>query len=337
MLSDGHLKTVPRKPRTNRRRPGRTLGITMLFAGAILLSFIGAYYAYSVNARSQLEDLNFVVPQTAQAAPVEPVAPPAQNSNPPPIENTPAAAALAPDETAAVQTARASADKPNTENQQQFALTSAHYTALYPAMRIHPKFWTQPLWSGGEPYLYSAANLEDTLPEGFRPVSASTDALARGEGMLTKRITIPLIEVNSDTKELSIINLGDSKAYETPKNLVGHIPRSSNPGEIGNGWYFGHLESPIKGEGNVFQRLPEIPDLLRDGEDVFVELESTDGRAFLYKTTRTEVVHQDNLQLYESDVAQITLVACVPRLVYDHRIVVTAELVGIKDASSALN
>ena len=36
------------------------------------------------------------------------------------------------------------------------------------------------------------------------------------------------------------------------------------------------------------------------------------------------------LRLYDSDNSSITLVACVPRLVYDNRLLVTAELVGVK-------
>ena len=214
-------------------------------------------------------------------------------------------------------------------------LPPASFAALYPATRIHPKFWAQPLWASPEPYLYAASDDGAGLPPGFRAALARGDALARGEGALTTRIAIPLIGVDSAISELAILDVGDSREYETPKNLVGHIPQSPNPGELGNAWYFGHLESPIKGEGSVFKRLPEIPDLLRDGDDVFVELDAEDGRTYLYKVSRTEVMHQDELRLYDADSAQLTLVACVPRLVYDHRIVVTAELVGVADGAGA--
>ena len=217
-------------------------------------------------------------------------------------------------------------------------LPPASFAALYPATRIHPKFWAQPLWASPEPYLYAAADGDGAgLPAGFRAASARGDALARGEGALTTRIAIPLIGVDSAISELAILDVGNSREYETPKNLVGHIPQSPNPGELGNAWYFGHLESPIKGEGSVFKRLPEIPDLLRDGDDVFVELDAEDGRTYLYKVSRTEVMHQDELRLYDADSAQLTLVACVPRLVYDHRIVVTAELVGVADEAGGAN
>ena len=325
----------------------------MVVAGAFLLTLVSGYYAYSVNARSQLDELNFVVAQPAPPAQFPQATTPALPASP--KVQPPSGSALAQTTSASASTESASAGiaatAPNSAtslppqttqrtapaNQDDSLQPPSSYTALYPGTHIHPKFWAQPLWSGGEPYVYNPSNPGSGLPDGFRAVSALDDALRRGEGSRTSRITIPIIEVESGIVELAIVNLGDSRAYETPKHLVGHIPQSPNPGEIGNAWYFGHLESPIKGEGNVFHRLPEIPALLRDGDDVFVELESVDGRVFLYKTTRTEVMHQDELRFYGSNMAQITLVACVPRLVYDHRIVVTAELVGVKEAPAALN
>ena len=343
MKSDAHPNNPARQQRLSALRlgpirMGRTLGIAMVLAGAILLTLVSGYYAYTASARSQLEELNFVVAQPTQAAlaipseisqptvagPTKSIAIPSEGDKP--ITNSVSAVEAAKPLVPAVPA-----------NQQVSARPAESYSALYPAIYMHPKFWAQPLWAGGEPYVYNPANPDTALPDGFRAVSALDDALRRGDGSPTSRITIPLINVNSEIQELNILNLGDSRAYETPKHLVGHIPQSPNPGERGNAWYFGHLESPIKGEGNVFHRLPEIPDLLRDGDDVFVELESVDGRVFLYKTTRTEVMHEDELELYGSDTAQLTLVACVPRLVYDHRVVVTAELVGIRDASGAVN
>ena len=350
MLSDNQPQKPPNQRSPRRYRLGRTLGVAMVIAGAILLTAISGYYAYSANARSQLDELNFAMPQAAQTASVQPTASQASSIEPTPAQSSfsaikvrsvsvPAVSAVSAGSATNPPASHASASPVSWEsaaNQENPAMPASSYAALYPATRIHPKFWDMPLWSGGEPYLYAAAGENIGLPDGFRVVSAMDDAMPRGRGAPTTRIAIPLIDVDSGTKELEIFNLGDSRAYETPKHLVGHIPQSPNPGEIGNAWYFGHLESPIRGEGNVFQRLPEIPDLLRDGDDVFVELKSADGRFFLYKTTRTEVVHQDELELYGADVAQITLVACVPRLVYDHRIVVTAELVGVKDPPAAV-
>ena len=343
MRSDAHPNNPARRHgltaiRLGLNRSGRTLGIALVLAGAILLTFVSGYYAYTASARSQLEELNFSVAQPTRAAPAIPpessqpaAANPAESIAIDSMGNKPMTNSVGVEESTKPLVPAAPA------NQQVSARPTESYSALYPAIYIHPKFWAQPLWAGGEPYVYNPANSDATLPDGFRAVSAVDDAMRRGEGALTSRITIPLIDVDSGIQELHILNLEDSRAYETPKHLVGHIPQSPNPGELGNAWYFGHLESPIKGEGNVFHRLPEIPDLLRDGDDVFVELESVDGSIYLYRTTRTEVMHEDDLKLYGSDTAQLTLVACVPRLVYDHRIVVTAELVGIKDASGTVN
>lgn len=345
-----------------RHRPAVLLGVALIVVGALMLVAGGGYYAYSANARSQLDDLNFTVADAAPdvdrsasqaqaAASLQPNAalrplPPAQPQIAVPAVERRAAQAQA----AAVAASQASvtaaanpADAPpaNSTAQQSDArapLPPSSYAALYPATQIHPKFWGQPLWADSEPYLYAAASPAPALPPGFRALSATDDALEPGEGAFTTRMTIPAIGVDSDITELAILNIGSSSAaYETPAHLVGHIPQSPNPGELGNAWYFGHLESPIRGEGSVFKRLPEIPALLRDGDDVFVELATQDGRTFLYKVSETEVMHQDDLRMYTADSARITLVACVPRLVYDHRILVTAELVGVADAQEAVH
>ena len=147
---------------------------------------------------------------------------------------------------------------------------------------------------------------------------------------VARRISIPSIGLESGVEELQILDLGDSLSYETPKNTVGHIPETSNPCQLGNGWFFGHLESPVRGEGNVFQHLPDIPKLLQNGDPVYITIETDEG-AFLYQATKTVQVHEDDLRLHDTSNASITLVACVPRLVYDHRLLVTAELVGVKN------
>ena len=140
---------------------------------------------------------------------------------------------------------------------------------------------------------------------------------------------IPLIGVDSGIEELEVLDLGDNRAYETPDNVVGHIPSTSNPGELGSGWFFGHLESPLRGEGDVFVGLPRIPDLLRAGDPVYITLKTPDGD-FLYQVTDTRKVHEDDLRLFDEDGSSIVLVSCVPRLVYDHRLLVIAKLIGVK-------
>ena len=350
----------PQAPRS--RRPAALLGVALIVVGALMLVAGGGYYAYSANARSQLDHLNFTVadaapdasapsaarasttslqPNNAAALQSPPLAQPQLAA--PAIDRSvtqPAdvAATQAPIPAAANPADTSPADSTTQQSPARAPLPPSSYAALYPATQIHPKFWGNPLWADSEPYLYAAANPAPGLPPGFRSLSATDDALTPGEGAFTTRMTIPAIGVDSDITELAILNIGSANAaYETPAHLVGHIPQSPNPGELGNAWYFGHLESPIRGEGSVFKRLPEIPALLRDGDDVFIQLATQDGNTYLYKVSETEVMHQDDLRMYTADAARITLVACVPRLVYDHRILVTAELVGVADAQEAVH
>lgn len=199
-----------------------------------------------------------------------------------------------------------------------------NYNTIYPGFEIHPKYWADPFWAGTDNYAYG----EILQPDGFTVLSPS-DGLPRGQGSQAREIRIPAIDVDSPIKDLKVIDLGDSRAYETPKNLVGRIPTTAQAWEVGNAWFFGHLESPIKGEGSVFKNLPKIPDMLRNGEPIYVNIVAEDGE-YLYQVSETTVVHQDDLRLEDTDDATITLVACVPRLKYDHRILVTGKLVGVK-------
>ena len=210
----------------------------------------------------------------------------------------------------------------------------ASYNSIYPALALHPKYWRSPATAGSDAYSFGAV----MRPDGFLSLSAD-----RGEPLGSApdaaHVAIPSIGVDSAVANLAILDLGDRREYETPDKIVGRIPQKANPGEIGATWLFGHLESPIRGEGDVFRRLPEIPDLLRMGDPVYVEIRNEADDEYLYQITETKVVHQDDLapRVYGQDAprATITLVACVPRMVYDHRILVIGELVGVKPAGDS--
>ena len=143
---------------------------------------------------------------------------------------------------------------------------------LYPGSLLPARQWADPR---------GAISLAQPDLAGFTPISNRGQPLISGVVGRADRIVIPQLTVDAEVVELSIINLETSTAYETPKFTVGHIPTTPNPGSEGNGWYFGHLESPIQGEGNVFSRLTHVPDLLRDGEEVHVILGSGE-REYLY-------------------------------------------------------
>ena len=297
-------------------------GIAMIVAGLVLLGTAGAYYGYRSYAGSQLDSLIFTPAESASLIPVSTA--PLPNIGQTfqtlvrPNEPTPAAHKAPLNQPPTVSTLPENA-----------AFPVSSYASIYPATEIHPKYWAEPMWSGGEPYSYSPNESGQQLPEGFFAISSAEGTQFPNSN--TTRISVPSIGIDSDITELQILDLGNSREYETPKNTVGHIPQSPNAGQLGNSWFFGHLESPIKGEGNVFQRLPDIPEKLRNGDEVLVELEDAQGHIFLYRVTATDVVHQDHMRLYDSSNATITLVTCVPSLVYDHRILVTADLIGINE------
>ena len=173
------------------------------------------------------------------------------------------------------------------------------------------------------------AAIEASIAEVSTYSAPTPEDLAYG-GALATRIRIPAIEVDAVVDELRIRKLGDSLAWETPKKVVGHIPRTAKAGAAGQGWYFGHLESPLRGEGNVFARLPEIPKLAVDSP-IYIFLETAD-RHYAYQVYVTEVLYEDDIALTDTGSHDITLVTCTPRFYYDHRLLVTAALVGIRDA-----
>lgn len=169
------------------------------------------------------------------------------------------------------------------------------------------------------------------LPEGFALIDFSVGNPLTTQAPATS-VSITSIDLSASVVELSIQDLGDRRAYQTPSNAVGHIPETAAAGENGAGWYFGHTESPVLNEGSVFFDLQEIPGKLRNGEEVQIIM-GNGTEEFLYRVTSTRVVHEDDLMLENSDGPVIHLVSCVPRLVYDHRLIVDAELVASRSAS----
>ena len=197
-----------------------------------------------------------------------------------------------------------------------------HSVSFYPGSLMNAQSWAAP-WLSLSPTV-----ADSDLLDGYLPID-DTQAPKMGTLPRASRILIPSIELVAPVQELSIIDLENSRSFETPNRVVGHIPSTANPGEKGNGWFFGHLESPLLKEGSIFRDLPKIPGLVRQGEVVRIILETESGN-FLYEVTETNVVHEDQFRIIESGTASVTLVTCVPALVYDHRLVVVAELTGFK-------
>ena len=301
-------------------------GLFVIILGAILLASSGVYYVYAAAARGGLQELNAFghagpQPQTGLAAPV-------QTSNPAdPVSDAGSFDSLGidflgidfPDENGSKTNAGIPTAKVSTTSL-TIPASAISNKRLYPGEAIIAGAWSYP--ASYEPLAYR----EEIQLQGFA-------LLAIGEVLPDQapatRIIIPSIGLDSTVEELDIVDLAGSRYYETPVNTVGHIPESANAGEQGTSWYFGHTESPISREGSVFFNLQQVPEKLRNGEDVFI-ITDNGVNQFLYRATSSLVVHQDDLRLDSTPGADINLVSSVPRFVYDHRLVISGELIALR-------
>jgi LPXTG-site transpeptidase (sortase) family protein len=198
----------------------------------------------------------------------------------------------------------------------------AQFASLYPGDQLNPKYWSEPEWSGSDPFG------GPTIPDEFIPVLSTDIFMDFDPSADATRIRIPSIKLDSTVDELGIVSLDEQASYQTPDNTVGHISETSSPGQQGSGWFFGHLESFVQGEGSIFRHLPEITELIKnDPVDVFIETEDAE---YVYRVTSTSQLHESELHLSSADDAQITLVTCWPPRVYDHRILVAATLIAYR-------
>ena len=200
--------------------------------------------------------------------------------------------------------------------------STASNVSLFPGKAVAAESWTDLL--GYEPLYYR----QHRVLEGFTSIDGP------GLKMVTvvepaTRILIPSIGIDSTISELSIIDLGDSRFYESPDNTVGHIPETGIGKKTPTSWLFGHTESPIGREGSVFFNLQKVPEKLRNGEEVFIITDHGD-RQYLYKAMSSQVIHQEDLTLDATPSSDINLVSSVPRFVYDHRLVISGNLVAFK-------
>ena len=208
----------------------------------------------------------------------------------------------------------------NVDKSENFALLMRIYSEETALPSVLPKNWNDSGWPDISIY-------NDYNPENIALVNPEQILWSDVEGKAIS-IEIPILNIKSEVRDLEIVELNGYKKYASPNNFVGRIPADRSPKNSISAWYFGHLESPIKGEGNVFHNLPEIPDLIRDGERVYIVLEN-DRSKYVYQAISSEVVKAEELRLHNAGSSFIFLVTCVNRPTYDQRLVVRANIVGI--------
>ncbi len=137
-----------------------------------------------------------------------------------------------------------------------------------------------------------------------------------------QRIIIPAIGVDSKVVETGIVFEEGEWQWERPKHAVGHLQGTTDPGQVGNIVLSGHISSPVRGEGQVFKRLPEI----KAGDVVVLY---TPVRAFAYEVVAKKVVLPTEVNVLNPTRDEgLTLITCVPDFIYSHRLIVTAKRVS---------
>ncbi|MSQ33875.1 MAG: sortase [Dehalococcoidia bacterium] len=189
------------------------------------------------------------------------------------------------------------------------------------------------------------ADGQSSLPAVVSPAAASPQFPERGDEMSSsardvlgpaarafgddatpaRQLRIPSIAV--DTVVVEIRPVADEKGmlvWERPKWAAGHLAGTAKPGQGNNTVMAGHLESPIRREGNVFENLPEVRLL----DSVYVD---TDQARYEYLVVQKRVVEPNDLSvLDETADATLTLITCVPKGVYSHRLIVIAKLFKVE-------
>jgi len=288
----------PRPPASKRVR----LAIAIVVLGSILAVVAIGYLIYAEIERSQLNDLVYEVSPDERAGWLTG-----------PLPGTGPVDSTAPDDSP-------SASDPTTGDPVVAGPVIA--AQLFPARWTNPKYWSEPEWAGSLPY--GSAD----LPADFEYVNSAEIISSAQASSAASTLEIPAIGLSTTVYGLTIYAEGGKQLWESPVDIVGHIPYTARPGELGTGWYFGHLQSPVRGEGNIFHDLPDIVDLIKhDPVDIII---GNDDGEFLYRVTETGFIHRDDLVLHQSSNSTVTLVASYPKLVYDHRLLVTAELLAFR-------
>ena len=158
---------------------------------------------------------------------------------------------------------------------------------------------------------------------GFIPIRSEA-AAALGTQLPATRLSIPSLGIDAKSAALRVTGASVVN-YTSGINPSGQSATSANPGERGAMWFFG----PAGKGSNSFGGLTKAPELLVDGEDVLLVV-GNGSQEYLYLGTHTDVIHSSALRLSSTDRATVHLVVPVPTGLYDHFLVLSGELVGMR-------
>ena len=158
---------------------------------------------------------------------------------------------------------------------------------------------------------------------GFTPVKP-VDAHPLGTLPPAQRLIVPELGINvrlnrTGVTGASILNTAEGKD-PSDVDVV-----QANPGERGALWFFGEVGQ----SANSFEGLEDAPELLEEGEDILIFVDNGSD-VYLYAATHTDVIADDELHLSGSHRSTIHLTVPVPSGLYDHFLILSGELVGVK-------
>ena len=194
------------------------------------------------------------------------------------------------------------------------------------ATLLHESASTQDMPNGAivSAYALPAGAYADTVERlGFTPLNQS-DAKPLGSLPPAERVIVPELGINVKMSQISL----------TGAAIVNHVSGidpaeydavQANPGERGAMWLFG---AAGKGAG-AFGGLSDAAEFLTEGKDLLIYVNSG-TRIYLYGATHTDVIPAADLRLSSADRATIHLAVPTPSGLYDHFLVLTGELVGVK-------
>ncbi len=157
----------------------------------------------------------------------------------------------------------------------------------------------------------------------FIPVPAA-GAAAPGTQPAARRLSISSLGIDAKIDGIGVT--GESIVnYASGMSPTGQLATSANPGEQGAMWFFG----PAGSGSNGFGSLTDAHLSLNRGEDLLI-IVSNGSQEFLYLGTHTDVIGASELQLSSTDRATVHLAVPVPTGLYDHFLVLSGELVGMR-------
>ena len=291
-------------------RPRLAGGAVLIALGATMAMAAATYFALDVYARSNLDELTVTQADTPLTR---------EDLTRDVPAGTPVAVVPIIESVAGTSSLPAPSNQPESDAQQETSeeVNTGPYDE-YGVLRDYSHYRSE---SQSDP-------LASSLGSEFRLAQPDELAAAHGLNPRPTRIIIPAIDLDSRVIDLHLMSEGLQQKWQTASKAVGFHVGSAAPGEIGNTVMSGHVNSPIRGEGDIFRRLDNVASLLRLGQIVDIVLEAGDTR-YLYRATDTTVLLPEDVDVFRpTDEPTLSLVTCAPATTYSHRFIVNAVLIG---------